>query len=260
MAVLSFKQRLAAGELVRIFCVGRIIHPVLFDLHGMIGGFHGVWIDQEHAAVTYEQIALASACCRANGFDSFVRMAMTNYSHATANLEAGAGGLMAARIESAAEAEEFIQWVKCAPRGRRGMNTGGYDAHYGGKSLAQLGVDSNRENFVAIQIETLGALEQCDAIAAIEGVDLLFVGPSDLSQELGILGEWNHPKLWDAYAKVAAACRRHGKHWGTIAVNADFAAKTYDLGCRMLSVGMDAVILRRGIEATKAMFGNLFQE
>lgn len=258
MSVISFKQRLTKGELVRIFCVGRFIHPVLFDVHGMVGGYHGVWIDQEHCSVTYEQIALASACCRANGFDSFVRMAMTNYSHATANLEAGAGGLMAARIESAAHAEEFMQWVKCAPRGRRGMNTSGFDADYGGKSLAQLGTDSNRDSFVAIQIETLGALAECDAIAAIDGVDLLFVGPSDLSQEMGILGDWTNKQLWDGYEKVAAACRKHGKHWGTIAVNREFATRTYDLGCRMLSFGMDAVILRRGAEATREMFGELF--
>jgi len=51
-----FKQRLAKGQLCRIFCVGRLIHPAVFDVHGMVGGYHGFWIDQEHAGVTYEQI------------------------------------------------------------------------------------------------------------------------------------------------------------------------------------------------------------
>lgn len=256
--VVPFKTRLAAGELVRIFCVGRLVHPVLFDVHGMVGGFHGIWLDQEHCSVTYEQIALASACCRANGLDSFVRMPLTSYANATANLEAGAGGLMAARVESAAQAEEFMTWAKCAPRGRRGMNTSGFDALYGGKSLAELGAESNRESFVAIQIETPGALAECDAIAAIDGVDLLFLGPSDMSQELGILGQWEHPQLWAAYEKVAAACAKHGKNWGTIAVNPSHARRTHEMGCRMLSFGIDAVILRRGVEATRAMFGDLF--
>ena len=253
-----FKDLLARNELCRVFCSGRIIHPVVFDVHGMCGGFHGVWIDQEHCAVTYEQIVLATACCRANGMDSFVRMAMTGYSQATANLEAGAGGLMAARIESAAQAEEFLQWVKFAPRGNRGLNTSGFDANYGGKTLPEFSVDSNRDSFVAIQMETLGALEDCDAIAAISGVDLLFVGPSDLSQELGILGQWEHDRLWSAYERVAGACARRGKHWGTIAVNPVFAQRAYDLGCRMLSFGIDAMILRRGVEATQAAFQGLF--
>ena len=75
-------------------------------------------------------------------------------------LKAGAGGLMAARVESAAHAEEFMQWVKFAPRGNRGMNASGYDCLYGGKTLPQLAADANRDNFVAIQIETPGALEE----------------------------------------------------------------------------------------------------
>ena len=253
-----FKDLLAAGQLCRIICSGRIIHPVVFDLYGMCGGFHGIWIDQEHCGVTYEQVVLATACCRANNLDTFVRMAMTNYSAATAFLEAGAGGLMAARIESAAHAEEFMQWVKFAPRGNRGLNGSGFDAMYGGKTLTQLSADSNRDSFVAIQIETLGALEECDKIAAIDGVDLLFVGPSDLSQVLGVISQWESEKLWDAYSRVAAACKKHGKNWGTIAVNPKFAQRAYEMGCRMLSFGIDAVLLRRGVEATKGQFKDLF--
>ena len=146
-----FKDRLAKGQLCRIFCVGRLMHPAVFDIHGMVGGYHGFWIDQEHVGITYEQVVLAASAGRANGMDCFVRMPMTHYSDATANLEAGAGGLMAARIESAAHAEEFIQWVKFAPRGNRGLNASGYDAAYGGKTLPQLSADANRDNFVAIQ-------------------------------------------------------------------------------------------------------------
>src|SRR6185503_1994279 len=190
--------------------------------------------------------------------DTFVRMAMTSYSMATAFLEAGAGGLMAARIESAAHAEEFMQWVKFAPRGNRGLNGSGFDAMFGGKTLPQLSVDANRDNFVAIQIETLGALEECEAIAAIDGVDLLFVGPSDLSQVLGVLAQWENERLWSAIEKVAAACKKHGKHWGTIAVNPKFAQRAYDLGCRMLSFGMDIVMMRRGLEATRNTFEGMF--
>ena len=107
-------------------------------------------------------------------------------------------------------------------------------------------------------LETLGALEEADEIAALDGVDLLFLGPSDMSQELGILAQWEHEKLWAAYDRVAQACKKHGKNWGTIAVNPAFAKRTYDLGCRMLSFGIDAVMLRRGVEATKSTFGDLF--
>jgi 4-hydroxy-2-oxoheptanedioate aldolase len=151
-----------------------------------------------------------------------------------------------------------MQWAKFAPRGIRGLNTSGYDANYGGKTLPELAHDANRDSFVAIQIETLGALEECDAIAALAGVDMLFVGPSDLSQELGVLAQWESSKLWDAYTRVANACKKHGKHWGTIAVNPAFSKRTYDMGCRLLSFGIDAVLLRRGVEATVKSFGEMF--
>jgi 4-hydroxy-2-oxoheptanedioate aldolase len=253
-----FKELLATDELIRIFCVGRLIHPILFDIHGMVGGFHGIWIDQEHAGVTYEQTVLAATCARANGLDSFVRLAMINYSLVTQCLEAGAGGVMGARIESAAHAEEFVRWCKFTPRGMRGSNTGGYDADYGGKALSKFATESNAKNFVAIQIETLGALRDVREIAKTPDVDLLFLGPADLSQELGIIGQWENEKLWEAIRHVADACREAGKGWATIAATPQFAARCRDHGCRMLSFGLDAVTLRRGVEATKETFKEFF--
>ena len=103
---------------------------------------------------------------------------------------------MGAQIQSAEHAEEFVRWCKFAPRGVRGFNTSGRDALYTHKPPAQFAEDSNRDSFVAIQIETLGALNDADAIAAIDGVDMLFVGPADMSQSLGVVGQYEHEKVW----------------------------------------------------------------
>ena len=256
--VRGFKQLLAEEELVRVFAIGRLVHPVVLDLYGMIGGFHGFWADQEHAGLTYEQVVLASACARANDFDFFVRMAPTNYAQVTQNLEAGAGGVMAAMITSAEHAEQFVQWAKFAPRGQRGLNSSGRDGHYTGRTQAQMIEHCNQESFVAIQIETLGALDEVDRIAAIDGVDLVFVGPSDLSQSLGVAGQFDHDKLWEAYRAVSQACESHGVAWATIGVNPSFSQRALDLGCRMLNFGNDANALRRGIETTKQAFSDFF--
>jgi len=158
-----------------------------------------------------------SAFARANRLGMFVRMAPTGYAQVTQNLEAGADGVMAARLRSAAHAEQFVTWCKFAPRGDRGLNSSGFDARYTFKPVGQLVTDANRDSFVAIQIETLGALEEVDQIAAIEGVDLLFVGPADMSQALGCVGQVNSEKVWEAIDRVAAACRRHNKPWGAAA-------------------------------------------
>ncbi len=147
---------------------------------------------------------------------------------------------------------------RSSPRGSRGLNTQGRDADYTHKPATQFAADANRDNFVAIQIETLGALDQVDQIAAIKDVDLLFVGPSDLSQALGVLGQFTHAKLWEAIDRVARACKAHGKHWGVVPADVAFADRAYELGCRMISITADIRALRTGIEATKTQYKSLF--
>lgn len=254
----TFKQMLAEDRVIRVFSMARIIHPIVIDMFGLAGGYDGFWLDQEHGGLSYEQINLASVCARANGFDTFVRMSPLDYSLVTQAFEAGAGGAMAARIDSAAQAREFVSWAKFHPQGNRGINTGGWDARYTHKKPAEFAQWANREHFVAIQIETLGALEEVEQIAALEGVDLLFVGPNDLSQAMGLLGQLGHDRVWEAIDRVQAACRKHGKHWGTVPVDPAYAQRAIDNGCRMLIMGGDVLSLRIGIEATKAMYEGVF--
>jgi len=224
----------------------------------MAGAFDGLWLDQEHGGMSVEQVQLASASARANRLGMFVRMAPTGYAQVTQNLEAGADGVMAARLRSAAHAEQFVTWCKFAPRGDRGLNSSGFDGRYTFKPLAELVTDANRDSFVAIQIETLGALEEVDQIAAIEGVDLLFVGPADMSQALGCVGQVNNEKVWEAIDRVAAACRRHNKPWGTVPAGPDYAARCVDKGCRMLTLANETLAVRRGVEALKQWYSDFF--
>ena len=109
--------------------------------------------------------------------------------------EAGAGGIMAAMVKGAAEAEELMAWSKFHPRGRRGINGSGVDGRYGSDNLAEYMARANAETVVGVQIERVEALEEVERIAAVPGLDFLFVGPADLSQSLGIPGQWDHPRL-----------------------------------------------------------------
>jgi 2-dehydro-3-deoxyglucarate aldolase/4-hydroxy-2-oxoheptanedioate aldolase len=254
MTVRSIKQRLAEGETLRVFAVGRIVHPIVIEMFGLAGGYQGFWIDAEHIGLNSEQIMSLALAGRANGFDSFVRIAPTGYSQVTQCLETGAGGVMAAQIHSAADAAQFVRWAKFAPRGSRGLNSQGRDADYTHKPLARFIEDANRDLLTAIQIETLGALEDVDAIAAMEDVDLVFVGPADLSLSLGCVGEFHHAKLWDAIGRVAAACRKHGKSWGAVTPDPKFCERALEHGCRMATIGNELLCLRRGIEAMKSAF------
>ena len=254
----TFKQLLADNELIRVFALARVPHSVVIEMYALAGGYHGFWIDQEHGGITAQETITASLAARANGLDTFVRVAPEGYWVVSHSLESGAGGVMGAQIQSAEHAEEFVRWTKFAPRGNRGFNTSGRDALFTHKPPAQFAEESNRDSFVAIQIETLGALNDADKIAAIGGVDLLFVGPADMSQSLGVVGQYDHPKVWEAIDAVATACRKHGKHWGTLPASAEFADKSVERGCRMLTLGNDVLAMRRGVEAIRQTFGQHF--
>jgi 4-hydroxy-2-oxoheptanedioate aldolase len=254
----SIKQRLATEELVRVFALGRVPHPVVIDLFALAGGYHGFWLDMEHTGTTAEQIVVAAMAARANEMDFFVRVQPSGYWVVSQSLESGAGGVMAAQIHSADEAEEFVTWSKFAPRGLRGFNTSGRDARYTHIPPAEYAASANRDSFVAIQIETLGSLNEVEQIAAIDDVDMLFIGPADLSQAVGCVGDFQHPKVWEAIDAIAAACAKHGKPWGTLPANAEFAAKSIDRGCRLLTLGNEVNALKRGIAAVQDAFPQSF--
>lgn len=253
-----FHELLATDRVLRVFSVSRIVHPVVFDLFGMAGGFDGLWLDQEHGGMTVPQVQLASAFARANRLGTIVRMAPTGYWQVTQNLEAGADGIMAARLDSAAEAQRFVTWCKFAPRGDRGLNSSGFDAGYTFQPLAEFVGEANRQNLVLVQIETLGALGEVEQIAAIDGVDMLFLGPADMSQALGCIGQVNHQKVWDAIDAISAACRRHGKSWGTVPAGPEYATRCVQKGCRLLTLANETLAVRRGVEALKEWYGEFF--
>jgi 2-dehydro-3-deoxyglucarate aldolase/4-hydroxy-2-oxoheptanedioate aldolase len=253
-----FKEMLAKDQVICTFALARVVHPVVIEMYGLAGGYHGFWLDGEHVTLNTEQMVAMALAGRANGFDSFARIPPVGYWQVTQCLESGIGGVMAAQIHCASQAEEFVKWAKFAPRGTRGLNLGGRDGNYTHKSPADFVVDANRETFVAIQIETTGSVDDVDEIAGIEGVDLLFVGPADLSLALGVVGQFHHDKLWEAIGQVAAACKKHGKSWGAVTPDPKFAERAVEMGCRMPTIGNDVLTLRRGVEALKASFSAQF--
>jgi 2-dehydro-3-deoxyglucarate aldolase/4-hydroxy-2-oxoheptanedioate aldolase len=253
------KDRLARSELVLVLSSGRLLHHNLLAIVGIQGGFHAVWFDHEHVGFALEQLEIGALAARSQGLDSFVRIAPTDYAIITRCLEAGAGGVMAAQVFSAEQAEQIVRWTKFSPRGARGLNVGGWDARFATVPPAEFCERANRETFLAIQIETLPAVEECEAIAAIDGVDLLFIGPSDLSQALGVTGQFFHASCLEAIDRVAAACRRHGKHWGAVCVSPEHADMLSEKGCRMLSPTSDVKLVNAGMQAVKREYARYFE-
>ena len=252
------KDRINSGERLVMFALGRMFHHNIISYLGMTGDFDGFWLDVEHGGLTVRDIEIAVAAGRAHGLGAFVRIPPTDYATVTRCFESGAEGVMAAQVRSAEQVEEFVRWAKFAPRGHRGLNPLGYDGSFGSVPIAEFAASANEHTFVAIQIETAEAVEDVEAIAAVEGVDLLFVGPSDLSQALGEIGGFENARNLEAVDRIAAACAAHGKHWGAVTPTPSYASTLIEKGCTLISVTNDVKLVTNGLKAVKETFPQLW--
>jgi 4-hydroxy-2-oxoheptanedioate aldolase len=252
------KTMLAEGKIVRCFGTGQLLSPKLIEIVGEHGEFDALWIDQEHAGLTMKDFELATMAARSYGMDHFVRLPATDYASVMRPLEAGAGGVMISMVHSAAEAEQAVRWAKFWPRGERGLNGGNRDGRYGLMPLAEYTAKANAEVFIGIQIETAGALGQVAEIASIPDVDLLFVGPSDLSQVLGVTGQFEHPRCLEAIEGLASACAAANKAWGVFSRGPEYAERMRSWGCQLFVLAADIHMVHMGIRAAKERYATFF--
>ncbi|HEX5104322.1 MAG TPA: aldolase/citrate lyase family protein, partial [Pirellulaceae bacterium] len=175
----------------------------------------------------------------------------TEYHFIARVLDMGAMGIMAPMVESAEQAQRLVAAVKYPPVGRRGAAFGvSHDDYTGGDLIAKI-ESANRETVVFAQIETARGIEHVEAIAAVPGIDVLWIGQFDLSISLGIPGQFTHPRLDEATGQVLAACRKHGKSAGIMATDVASGQAMLDQGFGIMAYGGDLWIyqaaLRQGI-------------
>jgi 2-keto-3-deoxy-L-rhamnonate aldolase RhmA len=255
---IQLKSLLAQDRLLRFFILGQLCSPKLVEIVAWHGGFDAVWLDQEHGGLTIAQIEDAARAARACGIDSFVRLPATDYAAVMRPLEAGAGGVMASMVRKLSQVEDLLSWAKFHPRGMRGVNGTGVDGRYGTLLGPEYYRKANAETIVAVQIEHIDAVEEVERIAAVPDLDFLFIGPADLSQSMGLPGEWQHPRVWAATERVARAARANKRPWGILALDAAHARRCIELGCRILSIGIDVWAFQKGLGAFKKDFAEFF--
>lgn len=238
-------QRLRAGECARVTGVCRLTDPWVAELIGKIG-FDAVWYDLEHRTATEDSAAQMAVGCRAGGADLMVRVRKSDYSMPMRMLEVGASGLMVPHIRSAEEARQWVDWCRFPPVGSRGFDGAGADADYMlADPLAHIR-HANENVFLAFQIEDLAAVEAIEEIAAVDGFDILFVGPADLSLSLGIPFEFTHPAFGQAVERIAAAAAGSGKWWGLPVDSPESARRYRQMGACFFAYGSDHVLLVQG--------------
>ncbi len=245
----TLQEKLNSGQTVRTLSIGPLANANLVEIIALEGGTDGVWFDQEHAAISYADLAHLLRASRACALDAWVRIAPTDYATAMRPFELGASGLMAAQVRDPAQARQIAQWTHYPPQGERGLFAGNWEARYGQVTPAEHTRGANRRVCTVIQIETEAALQTVEAIAELEGIDGLFVGTGDLACALGVAGEPLHPKCIDALRRVSCAASAKNKFWGAQVRNAEHARQCRDLDCRLFSLTSDFLVVRRGLQA-----------
>jgi 4-hydroxy-2-oxoheptanedioate aldolase len=202
-------QKLRAGDFVVTAGINRVAEPWLAEVVGRIG-FDVIWFDMEHRAFQYDQLNALSLACRATGIDLMVRVRKTGYTSPMQALEFGANGILVPHVMSVEEARQWVEWVRFPPLGRRGFDGAGADAEYALSDPKEYLATANDHVFLALQVEDRECVECVEEIAALPGVDLLFVGPGDLSISYGVPFQFDHPLVQGAIDRVANAAAKAG--------------------------------------------------
>ncbi len=199
-------------------------------------------LDGEHGFFSIESIEALVRGADAAQLPVIVRAPGAQSDQVGRFLDAGAAGTLFPRIESEAQAWAAIQSVKFAPQGKRGL--GGVRANrYGTLPLDRFVADSNEKTLVAIQIETADALAELSSIARLPGLDVLFVGPNDLTQALGIPGQYSESRYQEAVRDVAATAKSAGKAAGIMLGRADQVPGLAKLGYRFFTTSDRTLIM-----------------
>jgi 4-hydroxy-2-oxoheptanedioate aldolase len=203
-------------------------------------GFDCVWTCVEHVGNDWS--ALEQQIWAAKGYDTdvMVRVSRGSYSDHVKPLEMDAAGIMVPHVMSLQDARSVVWMTRFHPVGRRPVDSGNADGAYCNIPLLDYLRQANEQRFVVLQIEDPEPLDDLDAIAALEGVDMLFFGPADFSQGIGAPGQWDHPTLVETRRRVAGVCQRHGKMAGTVATPAN-ARQLVEMGYRFVALGADVL-------------------
>lgn len=240
----ALKARMKNGEAAHGFwfkTMSTMAAEVLAD-----AGYDCCMIDLEHGPGDYLSALQAMQAMRAGTCAPLIRIPVLSRVEIKRALDIGAHGVMAPSVNNRADAEEAVRACRYAPRGVRGMAATIVRATNYGRTWRDYIKHADDDVLLICQIESREAIEKLDEIAGTEGVDMLFIGPMDLSADLGHLGEPEHPENLAAIAKVEAAAKRHGKLLGTIPTATRDAKSLIAKGYAMIIGDSDVGLLRDG--------------
>lgn len=240
MATNRMKQKLLAG--LPAFGVSVMFpSPHVVDMIGRLG-FDWVLIDCEHGSISVESVELMVLAAEAAGITPIARPSVNSFEAIGQLMDRGVMGVQVPHVNTAEDAQRAVAAVKYHPLGDRGLAAGVRSADYGfNQTMAEYAEEANRETLVCVQLEEGEAVRNVEGILTVEGVDVFFVGPSDLSQSLGFPGRPDTPEVREAMEHVFATVRAAGRMSGS-AGNAAATQRYLDQGVTYLYTHLTALL------------------
>jgi len=217
-------------------------------------GFDWLFIDCEHSSMGTDTAAQIACASLAVGVSPIVRVPGYEHYLASRMLDNGAQGIVVPHVDTAAMAKRVADHCRFPPVGKRSMGGGLQQVGFAPMPIGEVARAVNEETLVVVMIESPEGVANAEAIAATPGIDALLIGTNDLCFEMGIPGKFDDPKVEDAYKKVIAACRKHGKFPGMGGLyTAPYLEKYIGMGVQLILSGSDFAFLTRAATAQATM-------
>src|SRR5277367_3642501 len=232
------KDKLARGEIVASITV-RLTRGIEIAQIAKTAGFDSLYVDMEHSSFSLETTGQICMAALAVGVTPLVRV--PSVAEVSRVLDAGALGVIAPHVRSAAEARAYVAAAKFPPLGDRSAAGPLPHLHYRSFPVAEADAAMNAATMLVVQFENEEALTKADEIVSVDGVDMVLIGSNDMLADWGLAGQYEHPRLRDAYAKTIEVCRRHGRYVGVggLSSRRQLAAEFVKMGARYVSTGTD---------------------
>ena len=239
------KQKLEAGELAigvglrmtRVVEVGKMMKTA---------GYDWLFIDMEHHSMSLDDAAQISVAAQSAGITPIVRVPGFQHFHASRVLDTGAQGIVVPHVDDIQTAKNMVENVKYPPIGKRSITGSLPQLDFVPTPVDEATKAINDATLLIVMLETEEAVENAEAMAAIDGIDALLFGTNDLTIEMGIPGQMGHPRVVKHYETAAAACKKHGKFLGMGGIYDPAVMKDYvAMGARLILAGNDFPFLMK---------------
>ena len=249
------KEKLSRGEPVYSMTV-RLVRTIDIASIAYTAGFDTIYIDLEHSSFSLQDAGQICLACNHLGVTPLVRVPGLDPALIARIMDSGAMGIVVPGVQSADEARAAVRAVKHAPLGERSLAGAAPQLHYRTLPAEQVVRELDQSSLVVAMIETQAGLDAADAIAAVDGIDIVLVGANDLSVELGVPGQVDHPQVHKAYLRVIEACQAHGKTVGIGGMGGrpDLIRQYLELGARYVSTGNDITFLGAAAAQKRSQF------